>query len=113
MALASGTKGRSGGGDGARAERKREDISVGRWTVEGQLTTACIEGRGPARECDGTCCLHGVYVSFQERDRILDYADRIQEAMDESQTTDVSAWFEKETHADDDFPGGRCIGTEV
>ena len=90
-----------------------KDIKVGKWKVEGALAMGRIEGEGPGCECDGRCCIHGVYASLSERDRILEYADRIQAAMDDTQTTEVGSWFEKKTQADDDFPGGRCIGTAV
>jgi hypothetical protein len=48
-----------------------------------------------------------------ERDRILEYADRIRESMDGTQTADTDEWFEIQTHEDEDFPGGLCVGTEV
>jgi Fe-S-cluster containining protein len=92
------------------------DIRVGGWTVEGLLARGRIEGVGPssaANECGGRCCRHGVYVSLPERDRILAYADRIQSALDDSQTPDTSLWFENEIERDEDYPGGLCIGTAV
>ena len=96
-----------------RTRSDQGDLKVGSWKVEGRLATAHIEGRGPAFECGGRCCLHGVYAALGERDLILEYADRIRAAMDETQTGDTSEWFEVETHEDDDYPGGRCVGTRV
>jgi Fe-S-cluster containining protein len=46
-----------------------------------------------------------------DRDRILEYADRVIETMDDTQPFDTGLWFEDETHEDDDFEGGVCIGT--
>jgi hypothetical protein len=96
--------------------RKSDTIGVGKWQVEERLATARVEGRGPqavADECTGHCCRHGVYASLPEHDRILEYTDRIQALMDESQTTDTSQWFENTIEDDDDYPGGVCIGTQV
>jgi Fe-S-cluster containining protein len=99
-----------------RRVQRNDLIKVGKWKVEGRLAMARVEGRGPlsvADECGGHCCRHGVYVSLPERDRILEYADRIQEVMDGTQTTDTDQWFERQTHEDEDFPGGLCVGAEV
>lgn len=100
-----------------RREKARDEvIEVGGWKVERRLALARIEGRGPVvvpEECAGHCCLHGVYTSLPERDRILEYTDLIQRAMDDTQTTDFGLWFEDEVHEDDDYPGGLCIGTAV
>jgi hypothetical protein len=108
----------SGKGDRmATSHAKRDDaIEIGDWKVERRLATARIEGGGPLNvgdECAGYCCHHGVYASLPERDRILEYADLIQEAMDETQTTDTAEWFEEEQHEDEDYPGGLCVGTAV
>ena len=64
-------------------------------------------------QCDGMCCSFGVYVDTDEYQNILANADSIKKYFDETQTTDVSLWFEKEFIADSDFPSGKCIGTEV
>jgi Fe-S-cluster containining protein len=98
-----------------REQRKEEEtIQIGKWKVELRLATARIEGGGPlnvAEECGGHCCLHGVYASLPERDRILEYTDRIQALMDGTQTTDTSQWFEDNIEKDEDYPGGLCVGT--
>ena len=99
-----------------RRSKKEDTIEVGRWKVERRLATARVEGRGPlavADECAGHCCRHGVYASLPDRDRIMEYVDRIQEAMDDTQPLDVAEWFEDEIHEDEDFPGGVCVGTAV
>lgn len=98
-----------------RKGKEGADIRIGDWRVESRLATERVEGRGPTEfnECGGACCRHGVYISLPERDRILANADRIQPAMDETQTRDVDEWFEDEIHEDSDFEGGVCIGTAV
>jgi Fe-S-cluster containining protein len=99
-----------------RRVQRNDLIKVGKWKVERRLAMARVEGRGPLRvadECGGHCCRHGVYVSLPERDRILEYADRIQGSMDGTQTAQIDEWFETQTHEDEDFPGGICVGTEV
>jgi Fe-S-cluster containining protein len=101
---------------GGEKKEKEGHIPIGEWRVELRLATARIEGGGPlnvADECGGHCCRHGVYASLPARDRILEYADRICEVMDATQTTDTSEWFEDEVEEDEDYPGGLCIGTAV
>lgn len=88
-------------------------LKVGDWTIDDLLVRARVEGRGPLHECDGLCCSHGVYVSLDERDRILARRDRVRAVMDDTQVAEVDAWFEDELVEDSDFPGGVCVGTEV
>ncbi|UCF20154.1 MAG: hypothetical protein JSU87_01735 [Gemmatimonadota bacterium] len=99
----------------ARVQKRADDtIQVGAWKVERVLATGRIEGGGPlnvAEECRGHCCRHGVYISLPDRDRILEYAAAVVEVMDDTQPTDTGLWFEDETHEDEDFEGGVCIGT--
>ena len=97
----------------SRRAKKRADvgIEIGDWTIQGLLARAKILGQGPAVECDGWCCRHGVHTSLSERDRIMEHADRIKAIMDDTQTTDDNKWFEKQLAEDDDFPGGLCAGT--
>lgn len=92
---------------------RADGFRVGNWTLEDLLLEARVEGRGPAHECEGGCCRHGVYVSLGERERILEYREPVRSVMDETQTTDTSLWFESEELEDEDFPGGRCVGTAV
>lgn len=95
---------------------KDGDVRIGRWKVERRLATARVEGQGPLRvedECGGHCCRHGVYISLPERDRILEWADRVAEVMDASQSPNPDDWFEDEAHKDDDFEGGVCVGTDL
>lgn len=104
----SGRKGKTNG--------KEETVQIGDWQVERRLVTARIEGGGPlnvAEECGGHCCLHGVYASLPERDRILEHADRIREVMDGTQPSDTDLWFEDGFEEDPDYPGGLCVGTAV
>jgi Fe-S-cluster containining protein len=94
--------------------KEEETIQIGKWKVELRLATARIEGGGPlnvAEECGGHCCRHGVYASLPERDRILEYSDRVGALMDRTQTTDTSQWFEDDVEEDEDYPGGLCVGT--
>jgi hypothetical protein len=101
---------------GKRSSERNDVIRIGDWKVEERLAVGRVEGRGPlsvADECRGHCCLHGVYISLPERDKILEYADRVQEMMDGTQTTDTSEWFESDVLEDHDFPGGFCVGTAI
>jgi Fe-S-cluster containining protein len=89
------------------------NLTIKGWNVSKRLVTGRIPGRGPATECDGTCCRNGVFASIEERDRILRYAGRIQRMMDETQTKDPASWFFKRLSHDDEYPGGRCVGTRI
>lgn len=59
--------------------------------------------------CADSCCQHGVDVSVMERDRILSRAAELAPMV----ATPVSGWFETETTADADFPGGAATRTTV
>ena len=63
-------------------------------------------------KCNGECCYYGVYTDLKERDVILGIQDKIIPLMDETQTTDVSKWFE-EPEKDEDFDSGVAVGTEL
>ena len=62
--------------------------------------------------CPGECCYYGVYTDYKEAQNILSLKDRIIENMDETQSKDVSKWFEPE-EVDEDFESGIAVGTEV
>ncbi|MCE1187722.1 MAG: DUF3109 family protein [Ignavibacteria bacterium] len=62
--------------------------------------------------CNGECCNYGVYTDKKEYEILWELRDEIKQFMDDSQPTDSSAWFEPE-EADDDFPSGIAVGTEV
>lgn len=62
--------------------------------------------------CPGECCYYGVYSDYKEYQTILSIKDKIIENMDETQSKDVSKWFEPE-EKDDDFESGIAVGTET
>jgi hypothetical protein len=59
--------------------------------------------------CGDACCTHGVDVSVSERDRILARADELEPLLPVSR----AYWFDVETIADPDFPGGAATRTAV
>lgn len=63
--------------------------------------------------CTARCCLSGVYVSLAERDRVLAHAEAVKRHLDPGQVRDPKRWFGARTHRDEDFEGGRCVGTRV
>lgn len=67
----------------------------------------------PCDVCDATCCKSGVYLSLPHRDLLLRHAEVIRRHMDSDQATDPAQWFEAEVLEDEDFEGGRCVGTEM
>jgi Fe-S-cluster containining protein len=62
--------------------------------------------------CPGECCYFGVFTDYKEYTNILSIKDKIIASMDETQTKDVSKWFEPE-EKDEDFESGIAVGTEV
>jgi len=62
--------------------------------------------------CPGECCYYGVYTDYKEYKTILSIQDKIIENMDETQSRNVSEWFEPE-EKDEDFESGIAVGTEI
>jgi len=63
-------------------------------------------------KCNGECCYYGVYTDLKEHDTILSIKDKIQALMDDSQTKDITKWFEP-PEEDEDFESGVAVGTEL
>ncbi|MFA6597137.1 MAG: DUF3109 family protein [Ignavibacteriaceae bacterium] len=63
-------------------------------------------------QCNGECCYYGVYTDKAEHEKILSLKDKLIPLMDETQSKDITAWFE-EPQEDDDFDSGIAVGTEV
>jgi hypothetical protein len=76
------------------------------------FSTGPTGGAGPCT-CSAVCCQAGVYADIAEREKILAHSDIIRKYMDETQTTETAAWFDREEEDDADFPSGRCVGTAV
>jgi hypothetical protein len=92
---------------------QREPLRVGSFTFSDELfENGYAAGQSPC-SCVSRCCEGGVNIDLGERDVILAHQDQIAARMDETQTRDVSVWFEKEIQEDPDYPSGHCIGTEV
>jgi len=62
--------------------------------------------------CNGECCYYGVYTDLNENKLILSIKDKIIPLMDDSQTKEVSKWFEA-PEKDEDFESGVAVGTEL
>ena len=62
--------------------------------------------------CTGECCYYGVYTDLKEHNLILSIKEKIFPLMDESQTKDISKWFEPQ-EKDEDFESGIAVGTEL
>lgn len=63
--------------------------------------------------CTGACCRWGVFADVKEREKIFDNAGMIQKYLEPSQENSPDKWFEKEEHADLDFPSGMAVGTNA
>jgi hypothetical protein len=62
--------------------------------------------------CPGHCCHYGVYIDYKEYETILSIKDKVIENMDETQSKDISKWFEP-PEKDEDFESGIAVGTEI
>lgn len=62
--------------------------------------------------CNGECCNYGVYTDLKEHENILAIKDKIIPLMDETQSKNISDWFEP-AEEDDDFESGVAVGTEI
>ena len=63
-------------------------------------------------KCTGECCLYGVYMDLNEAKKILSIKNKLIPIFDETQTKDISRWFEP-PEKDEDFDSGVAIGTEI
>jgi hypothetical protein len=92
--------------------KKNNVLHVKEFTVSKELfTRGYPEGQGPCN-CTSWCCEGGVYADLSERDKILQHKKIIKKYLDDSQTRDEQQWFEEDEQEDEDFPSGRCQGTE-
>ncbi|MBK6912695.1 MAG: DUF3109 family protein [Ignavibacteriales bacterium] len=62
--------------------------------------------------CSGECCNYGVYTDSKEAENILSIKDKIIPLLDESQSKNVSEWFEA-PEKDEDFESGIAVGTQI
>lgn len=62
--------------------------------------------------CNGECCHYGVYTDLKESELILSIKDKIIPLMDETQSKNISDWFEP-AEEDEDFESGIAVGTEI
>jgi hypothetical protein len=94
-------------------KRRKNLLRINEFTISDELfSKGFAHGGGPCT-CTSWCCEGGVYADLRERDKILEHKEMIKKHMDETQSRDDRDWFEEEDHKDEDFPSGRCQGTEV
>jgi len=62
--------------------------------------------------CSRECCYYGVYTEKNESEKLTAMKEKIQAAMDDSQTKDETKWFE-EAVEDSDFSSGYAVETEL
>lgn len=63
-------------------------------------------------KCNGECCYYGVYTDMTEAKKILSIKDKVIPLMDETQSKDITRWFEP-PEKDEDFESGVAVGTEI
>ncbi len=88
-------------------------LRIGKYNIDPVLfQKGFAKGCGPHR-CETMCCSSGVFVDPAERDVILQHKEHVKRFMNETQTTDDTAWFDNRFEEDPDFPSGTSVGTEV
>ena len=63
--------------------------------------------------CKGKGCSDGVYLSLDDKDKILHHTEMIKKYMDSTQSLDEKLWFENQNESDTDFDDGVCDSTQV
>ncbi len=81
--------------------------------IHPRVTRRLYRGDASVRDCDGSCCHGGAMVSIEERDRVLNHADIVLEAMTSRGRRDVGRWFDRRLTWDTDFTAGWTTGTRV
>jgi len=81
-----------------------------------QVDSRLLESRPVARcrveECRASCCGHGVHVDLAHASLIVAEADLIKPHLP-PERHDVDDWFDGDVDADQDFPSGQRVGTQV
>ncbi len=62
--------------------------------------------------CKGACCLYGVWVGLEEKERIIHNADFIRPHMF-PQSQDIANWFQDRQEEDLNFESGKVVHTSV
>ncbi|MGD8778286.1 MAG: DUF3109 family protein [Ignavibacteria bacterium] len=91
---------------------KKEKKVIGDYYIDPLIFTHKFVKSCDVCICSGECCYYGVYTDLKEHDIIVEIKDRVIKSMDDSQTTDVSKWFEP-PEDDEDFDSGVAVGTEL
>ena len=81
--------------------------------VHARFLRKAYVGRASVERCNARCCLGGTTVSEHERDRALQHADIVSQAMTSRARGDRSRWFGRRLSRDPDFVAGRSTFTRV
>lgn len=92
---------------------ERPALSINGYIFSHELFEKGFPANGGPCTCSSVCCAEGVYADVADRDRILAHKEMVKKYMDDTQTRDEARWFEQQEIEDDDFPSGRCVGTEA
>lgn len=63
-------------------------------------------------KCSGECCNYGVFTDSKEAENITSIKDKIIPLLDETQSQNISDWFEA-PEKDEDFESGIAVGTQI
>ena len=86
-----------------------EMLIIRGYAIDPKLLEKKAITRCRVQECKGSCCTDGVWLDFEQSQRILEQAALIQPFMPAARR-DPQTWF-AELHDDPAFPSGRYTGT--
>jgi len=90
-----------------------DQLKISNYAVDNLVfTKGYTKGEGPFT-CKGHCCCSGVYVGFDDKEKIMKHKDIIIANMDETQDKNPDHWFEDKVYDDEDFYTGKCTATNV
>ena len=87
-------------------------VGVGTLQVDSRLLESRPVARCLVEECRAACCGHGVHVDLAHASQIVAEADLIKPHLP-ADRHDVDNWFDGDVDADQDFPSGHRVGTQV
>lgn len=92
---------------------QRKELTINKLRIDPQLFELGFAKNATPNDCCGKCCRGGVYLSLDEKGKILENRELIKQYMDETQPINDDLWFANELIEDADFPNHVCDSTNV
>jgi len=90
-----------------------ENLKIGNYNIDDMIFCKGYKKEQGPFTCKGLCCYSGVYISFEDKERILEHKDIIIANMDETQIKDINNWFDNIIYDDEDFSAAKCTATNL